>query len=275
MVRNKRTVSEDIKGRQIYGVKPHSRRNIFIFRTNSLLSDFVIAHWILISEKAIKEKGRFTVALSGGSTPVFLYKKLSLKNGLPWKKTHLFQTDERFVSPEDDESNFFMINKTLLSRINIPKNNIHPILTDEETAGNSAVKYDKKLTAYFKKTGKGLPQFDLVLLGIGEDGHTASLFPQTEAVKEAERFAMPVSLKNKTNNDRITITLPLINNARNIMFLVTGSKKGNIMKEVIDKKDSSLPAVKVKQRNGRLFFLLDESAGKFIKNNKEVIYVKG
>lgn len=266
-VRKLQCASEAAKRREAYSVVPHKYKKVLIFRTIGLLSDFVIAQWRAISEKAIKKRGCFTAALSGGSTPVFLYKKLSRENALPWKKTHIFMADERFVPYEDDRNNFSMINRTLLGHLNIPKENIHPISTDENMPAASAVKYEKKLISFFRTSGNCLPQFDLILLGIGEDGHTASLFPQTESVKEVKRLAMAVSSKNKTKKDRITITLPLINNAANIMFLVTGEKKSKIVKEVIEKKNSLLPAARVKPENGRLFFLLDEDAGRLLKNN--------
>ena len=275
MVRKTEFSSEAAKRREPYNVIPHRGKKVLIFRTIGLLSDFVIAQWREISEKAIKEKGRFTVALSGGSTPVFLYKKLSQENVLPWKKTHIFMVDERFVPYEDDKNNLSMINRTLLIHLNIPKENIHPIATDEKTPAASAAKYEKKLISFFRTSGSGLPQFDLILLGIGEDGHTASLFPQTKSVREEKRLTVAVSPKSKTKKDRITITLPLISNAENIMFLVTGENKAKIVKEVIEKKKSLLPAAMVKPENGRLLFLLDEGAGRLLKNNKEVFYVKG
>lgn len=235
-------------------------KNILAFKDINEIADFVIAQWKTISEKAIKEKGYFSVALSGGKTPELLYNKLSHKRTLPWNKTHVFLTDERFVPYEDEKNNFNMINNTLLYHVSIPKGNIHAISTAEDAPQASAIKYERDLRSFFKVNTKP-PRFDLILLGIGKDGHTASLFPGTTAVKEKKRLSAAAAPLDKTKNERITITFPVINNAENVMFLVTGASKAKIVKEVIDGKNDLLPAAMVEPENGRLFFLLDESAG--------------
>ena len=125
----------------------------------------------------------------------------------------------------------------------------------------------------FFKNNTEPPQFDLILLGIGEDGHTASLFPGTQAVKEMNRLAIAAAPFDKTKNGRITITLPVINNAENVMFFVTGGNKAKIIKEVIDGENYLLPAAMVEPENGRLFFLLDESAGALLAGSKQAINV--
>lgn len=231
------------------------------------MADFVIAQWKTISEKAIKGKGYFSVALSGGRTPEFLYKKLSNKRTLPWNKTHVFLTDERYVPYEDEENNLHMINNTLLTRVSIPKKNVHPISTSEVTPLESAEKYEEDLISFFRTAETALPKFDLILLGIGEDGHTASLFPETPSLKEIRHFAVTVSPKDKTKKDRITITFPVINMAKNIVFLVTGGNKAKIVKDVIEGKNNLLPAAMVEPEKGKLFFLLDESAGSLLKKD--------
>jgi len=232
------------------------------------MANFVIAQWRTISKGAIKEKGCFSVALSGGKTPVFLYKKLSLKRTLPWDKTYIFQTDERFVPYQDKENNFHMIRDRLLNKIVIPKKNVHSISTKENASQLSARRYERDLRSFFEVNTRP-PRFDLILLGVGQDGHTASLFPAAKAVKERKRLAVATAPLNKTENERITITFPVINNAENVMFLVTGNRKAKIVKEVIDDKYDLLPASMVKPESGKLFFLLDASAGSMLADSKQ------
>jgi 6-phosphogluconolactonase len=247
-----------------------NNKKIIIFKTIDNIADFVIAQWKTISEKAIKEKKCFTVALSGGKTPVFLYKKLSHKRTLPWNKTHVFLTDERYVPYEDEENNLHMINNILLTRVSIPKENVHPISTSEVTPLESAERYEEDLISFFRIAETRFPNFDLILLGIGEDGHTASLFPETPSLKDTRHFAVTGTTKDKTKMDRITITLPVINKAENIIFLVTGGNKAKIVKDVIQGKNILLPAALVKPEKGNLFFLLDESAGALLKSSKQL-----
>lgn len=242
-----------------------NEKKIIIFKTSDNMADFVIAQWKTISERAIKEKGCFSVALSGGKTPVFLYKKLSHKKTLPWDKTYIFQTDERFVPYQDKENNFHMISDMLLNKIGIPRENVYPISTAEDASQLSAERYERNLRSFFEVNAKP-PRFDLVLLGIGQDGHTASLFPAAQAVKERKRLAVATAPLNKKENERITITFPVINNAENVMFLVTGNRKAKIVKEVIDDTCDLLPASMVKPESGKLFFLLDASAGSLLES---------
>lgn len=238
-------------------------KKILIFKTIDDMADFVIDQWKTMSAKGIKNKKRFCVALSGGKTPVSLYKKLSQKKTLPWDKTHIFIVDERFVPYENEENNFHMINNTLLAHVSIPEENVHAIATDEDTSQAAAEKYEMDLLSFFKNNTEA-SRFDLILLGIGKDGHTASLFPGTPAVKEEKRLAVAAAPLDKTKDERITITLPVINNAENVMFLVTGSSKAKIVKEVIDGENDLLPASMVQPGNGKLFFLIDERAGALI-----------
>lgn len=241
--------------------------NVFIFKNPDQLADFFITQWETICNNAITARGQFIAALSGGRTPVIFYQRLSVEKYLPWDKTHIFMVDERFVPYESRENNYHTINRTLLRHVAIPARNVHPILTSENSPQASAKRYEDDLISWFKITGPRLPLFDLVLLGMGEDGHTASLFPEIQFLKEAKRLAVPVSPLDKTKMDRITITLPVINNAGNVMFLVTGRSKSTIIKEVVEGKNNLLPAAMVNPKHGRLLFLLDESAGTLLKKN--------
>lgn len=239
-------------------------KEIYIFSGIEQITDFVINKWTDLSEKAINEKGVFSVALSGGKTPEMLYQKLTEKTELPWNKTHIFMVDERFVPYESSESNFRMISQSLLRHVTIPAKNIHFISTTDDTPQTSALKYENDLISYFKKTNKNSPGFDLILLGIGSDGHTASLFPSSSSLKVTRHLVMAVSPADKTGEKRITLTLPVINKTKDIYFLVTGEGKADTIKKVLENKNSVLPAAMVKPDNGNLFFLLDNSAASML-----------
>lgn len=242
-------------------------KEVLIFKDINEIADYVLEWWKELSEITVTGKGQFTAAISGGKTPVAFYQKLSTEKNLQWDKIHVFLVDERFVPYESGENNYHSINKTLLRHVAIPARNVHPILTSESSPQVSAKRYEKDLISYFKITGSKLPQFDLILLGMGEDGHTASLFPDTASVKEKKHLAIAVSPEGQGKKDRITITLPVINNARNIMFLITGKNKAKVVRDVIEGKNNLLPAAMVRPENGRLFFLLDESAGALLKKD--------
>jgi 6-phosphogluconolactonase len=195
-----------------------------------------------------------------------LYEKLAKTTGLLWNMTHVFMVDERFVPYESYDNNHHMINRILLINIEIPASNIHPILTTEITPQTSAAKYEEDLVAFFKKTKSRTPGFDLVLLGVGDDGHTASLFPGTSAVDEAKHLAVEGVSPDNTNKERITITFPLINNSENIIFLATGTNKAGVMKDILENEKSPLPAAKVRPLNGRVLFLLDRDAATLLSH---------
>ncbi len=243
----------------------YKKNRVHIFSTLDSLNAFAFEKWIEVLEYAILKRGRFAVALSGGKTPIDLYKRLAgSKKPLPWNKTHIFIVDERFVPFEHDQSNFLMIDQTLLSQIKIPEENIHPVSTEENSPENSALKYEQDLTSFFKLKPGEFPKFDLILLGIGEDGHTASLFPDSELLSETRRMAVQVSHADTLINERITLTLPVINNSKNIIFLASGSGKSAVLKDIVENSDSALPSALVKPKEGKLFFLLDEGAGSLL-----------
>lgn len=231
----------------------------FVFKNSDEMWQFMAAKWREIASVAIKEKGYFTVALSGGKTPVGFYQRLLTIRGLPWDKTHIFLVDERFVPPFHAESNYGMLQETLLSKIRIPPQNIHCISTLALSPHAAAEKYEKELIVFFRLHEGGIPEFDLILLGIGEDGHTASLFPGSEALKERRHLVSSVKL-DILLHDRVTLTLPVINNARNVVFLLSGKHKAAVARKLIDEKDHSLPASMVKPEKGRLIFLMEREA---------------
>ena len=211
-------------------------------------------------EEHIKNSRSFHIALSGGSTPkeIFDYMAKNAKD-TDWSKVHLYWGDERCVPPTDTESNYKMTVDHLLSKINIPKENIHRIL-GEDSPGSEAVRYGKVLDQRLPQV-KGVPQFDLVILGMGDDGHTASIFPHQIALWDSEANC-EVAIHPDSGQRRITITGKIINNAKTVAFLVTGKSKAEKVKCIIDKGEgySVYPASLVAPISGDLIWFLDAEA---------------
>jgi 6-phosphogluconolactonase len=229
-----------------------------IFAEKGEMLAFMLARWRDVASAAIASKGQFTAALSGGRTPRDFFFLLSHLQPELWAETHIFLVDERCVPLDSPDSNYAMIRSSLLSSISLPSENIHPVPVDPDDASASATKYEEELRYFFRLSAGSLPAFDLVHLGVGADGHTASLFPGTPALDETLRLTSEVLLGESKHN-RITLTLPVINNAENIMMLVTGGDKADIMKRVIAQQDRSLPAALVRPR-GKLLYVLDNEA---------------
>jgi 6-phosphogluconolactonase len=191
--------------------------------------------------RAVRERGVFTVALSGGKTPEELYARLAgpeLRGSIPWGKVFVFWGDERFVPLDHPESNFGMARRSLFAGIEIPGINIHPIPTDEPTPLRAAEAYEERVRSSFgtivKNASDAAPVFDLVLLGMGKDGHTAALYPGGQALTEEGRLFTAVDAPDWAPvRQRITATLPLINNSRAAFFLVTGEDKKEMLKQVL------------------------------------------
>lgn len=236
------------------------KKQVIIFKDIDGIADYAVRKWTEIAEKTVNEKDSFSVALSGGKTPATLFKKLAKEKNLPWNRTHVFMVDERFVPYHNENNNYRMINETLLRHVDIPAKNIHPISTTVETPQASALKYEKELDSFFSSR----PGLDLVLLGIGNDGHTASLFPGMPSLKEKKHRAIAVPPSGSIMSERITMTFPIINKAKNIMFVAAGSNKSEIIREVKENEKSRLPAAMVRPRKGSLFFLLDEAAASLL-----------
>ncbi len=233
---------------------------VLAFKTKAAATDFAIKKWAALAEDSVKTEKRFTAAVSGGGTPQDFYRKLGMQKNLPWDRTHIFLVDERFVPFNNAASNFGMIKESLIKNIHIPTANIHPIDTAEDSPDISATKYEAELNSFFALQSGEFPVFDLIILGVGEDGHTASLFPNDPAIFEEKRLAVAAS-NDKLEHKRVTISLPLINNARNIIFLVTGKNKAPVIKEILEKHQQQLPAARVMPQNGELFFILGECYG--------------
>ena len=204
---------------------------------------------------------RFHVALSGGKTPKGLFKKLSKKyaDSIPWSRIHFWWGDERCVSPNDEESKYKMTNDYLLSKISIPKENIHRII-GEENPEEEANRYSDEINEQLNHRGEN-PVFDLLILGIGDDGHTASIFPDEIELFENEKICS-VTQHPITGQNRITITGRVLNNAIRIFFLVTGENKSTRISEIMNDSEAVklLPAYYISPKNGELIWFLDEAA---------------
>ena len=209
-------------------------------------------------QAAIESRDQFTIALSGGSTPRPLYEALSGQS-LPWSKIHVFWGDERYVPATHQDSNQLMARQTWLDKIEIPEENIHPMHTSSADPSQDAQKHDAELQHFFQTQGGEIPLFDLILLGMGDDGHTASLFPHTEALTVRDRL---VTVGNKDGQPRLTFTVPLINQARCVLFVVAGANKRPALKHIFAEQDDEMnyPS-RLIQPQGELIWLLDQAAG--------------
>jgi len=241
----------------------NKEKEVLTFENPKALFNRITQKWHQISKDAINQRGKFVVALSGGKTPISLYDSLSLSPyALSWPDTHIFLVDERFVGFTDEQSNYGMIQRYLLGKVDIPESNRHPIPILENTS-LSAKEYEKTLQAFFALGENQLPCFDLIILGIGGDGHTASLFRDDKTLHDTKSLVVPVYYP-KVNKERISLTLPVINNAKNIIFLVTGKDKARIVKDIVEGDAPSLPASLVKPSTGKLFFFLDSDSATFL-----------
>lgn len=207
------------------------------------------------------EQHPFSVALSGGNTPRRVYELLAsdeFKLKVNWQFVHIFFGDERPVPPDDPASNYGMAVTALISRVPIPESNVHPISGSGDPHEN-ARSYERELRTYF--TGSPWPRFDLVLLGMGEDGHTASLFPGTAGISEKTGWVV-ANWVEQLNQFRITLTAPAINSAVQILFLVTGANKASHLAEVLNGpyRPNFLPAQLIKPDDGEMLWMIDQAA---------------
>lgn len=242
---------------------------IKIFSDLEKLNIFAAEKFVEIANNAIEKRGYFTVALAGGSTPKLLYQLLSsgnFRDKIDWTKVSFFFGDERNVLPNADESNFKMANENLFKPLQINDENIFRWQTQLTDTENIATNYAEKVRLFFES--KTEMQFDLMLLGMGSDGHTASLFPNTKALNEIEKIAV-ANYVEKLNDWRFTLTFPIINNARNIIFLVAGEEKAETLREVLEGEfePEKLPSQNVRPKQGNLFWLIDKAVAKLLSND--------
>jgi 6-phosphogluconolactonase len=241
------------------------RVELRVFVDAEELAAAAAAEFLAQGKAAIAAHGRFSVVLSGGSTPIRLYTLLAThRRGGPrlsWAKVHVFWGDERVVPPNHPESNFRTAREALLARVPIPQANVHRIRTEARTPAAAAALYEQELRSFFAPSVGQFPKFDLVLLGLGADGHTASLFPGSEALRERTRLVV-APMVTKLGVHRITLTLPVINNARAVMFLVSGGQKAETLARALEggERGEKLPAQLVRPRDGTVLWLVDRAA---------------
>jgi 6-phosphogluconolactonase len=220
-------------------------------------------HVVLAANEAVSARGRFTIALSGGSTPKSLYNLLATnaRTTLPWEHTLFFWGDERHVPPTDPESNYRMVDEAMLSKVPVPPANVYRMPAENPDAEAVAETYEQTLRKVFQLGPNDVPQFDLILLGMGPDGHTASLFPGTAGLKEKSRLVI-ANWVEKLKTYRLSFTLPAINAARSVAFLVSGTDKAPVLKAVLEGNDpgEQYPAKLVHPKDGKLIWFLDRAA---------------
>jgi len=240
-------------------------RIVKIYSTPLELAEKFAEEMVYMINESANKKEPFTIALSGGSTPELLFTLLSKKHSenVPWQYVHFFWGDERCVSPDNIESNYGAAFRKLLAMIEIPSFNIHRIIGEDDPY-KEASRYSEEILL-FTRNRDGLPLFDLVLLGLGEDGHTASIFPGNLELFESDRIC-DVTFHPDTQQKRITVTGRIINNADSVVFLVTGRKKNKIVEKILKNSQSAsyIPAYFVVPVYGRLSWLIDQDAANLL-----------
>ncbi len=232
------------------------------------LAEAAATHVVECARKAIADRGRFALALSGGSTPRLLYERLASRDfadRIDWPQVHVFWGDERAVPPDHADSNYRMARETLLAQVPIPQKNIHPI-NGEAAPTTAAAEYEALLRQFFMTGRKppdapGRARFDLVLLGMGEDGHTASLFPGAPVITEGRQWVAAYRVE-KLDAWRITLTPAVLNAALEVVFLVSGAEKARRLQQVLygPYQPRVLPAQIVRPERGRVLWMVDDAA---------------
>ena len=214
--------------------------------------------------QAIAKDGRFLVALSGGNTPQQMFQLLAseeFRGQVDWGKVHFFWSDERAVPPTDPQSNYGMARREMLIRVPIPQGNVHRMEAEKPSIGRAAHEYEEVLRKYLDLDDRGFPRFHLIFLGMGKDGHTASLFPGGRVARQTSRWVITPAVA-KPNLRRMTLTMPVLDAAMRVVFLVVGSEKDEILRAVLEgKAEPPYPAQLVQLRDkGQKLFLVDKAA---------------
>jgi len=247
----------------------HANTEVRVLPDGAAIATRCAQRFVEIAIAAVREKGSFHVALAGGSTPKILYSLLveepTLRSQVPWNKMHVFFGDERHVGPDDAQSNFCMARETMFSKSPLRPEQVTRIKGEYPEAEDGAKEYDQAIRTYFKLSEGQFPRFDLVLLGMGNEGHTLSIFPGTKALRENRRIAVH-NWVGKVLMDRITLTAPAVNNAANVIFMVTGADKAPALTAVLERfyEPDQLPAQLIQPLNGNLLWLVDSAAGSML-----------
>ncbi len=241
-------------------------RQIIIKNDPLTLAEKAVELFVADAIQAIRKKGCFNVALSGGSTPREMHKLLanqSYCSQISWKDVRIFWVDERCVPQDDPASNYGIAKCDFIDAVPIPESQVYPIRcgsAPRESAGD----YQQILRDNVNPKNRSIPCFDLIFLGMGTDGHTASLFPQHSVLLEKEELVASVK-GGRPNVDRISMTLPLLNQAHHIAFLVTGKEKAEIVKKVMEIRNGHLPAQRIQPSDGKLTWLLDRGSSALLR----------
>lgn len=236
-----------------------------IFSDLNELSRAAAEEVVRLAGEAVQQSGLFTVALSGGSTPRSLYALLAddpvLAKQLPCDRMYFFWGDERAVPPDHPDCNYRMAHETMLSKLPVPEANVHRIHAESMDAHKAAADYDSKLREFFRLSPGELPRLDLVLLGMGADGHTASLFPRSAALREKEKLAVNVRME-KLKSHRVTLVPPVFNHAIHVLFLVSGAEKAEALKAVLEGEyqPDQVPSQLIRPAYGKLTWMVDQAA---------------
>ena len=241
------------------------KNKIEIFGDTGSLNKATAEFLIKLAHECVAARGKFVVSFSGGSTPEQLFVLLAgddYKTRMPWAQTFIFWGDERYVSLTDASNNAFVAKSLLLNKIDIPEENIFPIPVNLQPAEEAAKAYERSLRNFF---GEGAPKFDLIMLGIGANAHTASLFPHTPVIHEQKAWVSAVYV-DEVKMFRITMTAPFINLARNVLFLAVGSGKAEVLKTIFTaaRNPDEYPAQLISPVNGNLYWFIDKSAAALI-----------
>jgi len=241
-------------------------REIRILADGAAIAKRAAQEFVQSAATAVRTKGAFNVALAGGSTPKALYSLLvndpALRSHLPWDKIHLFFGDERHVAPDHPDSNFRMAAEAMISKSPLKPEQVTRIKGEYPDADQAALEYEKALREYFKLKNGEYPRFDLLLAGMGNEGHTLSLFPGTKALHADGRLVVRNWI-GKLYADRITLTAPAASNSAEIIFMVTGADKAPALKAVLEGpfEPEQLPAQLLQPQNGKLLWLVETAAG--------------
>ena len=244
-------------------------REIRILADGAAIARRAAQEFVQAAADAVRTRGSFNVALAGGSTPKALYNLLvndpALRSQVPWDKMHLLFGDERHVPPDHPDSNFRMATETMISKAPVKPEQVTRIKGEYPDAGQAALEYEKALREYFKLKDGEYPRFDLVLVGMGNEGHTLSLFPGTKALHADGRIAVR-NWVGKLYAERITLTAPAASNAARVIFMVTGADKAPALKGVLEGpfEPEQLPAQLLQPKNGKLLWLVDTAAGSML-----------
>jgi 6-phosphogluconolactonase len=244
-----------------------TNRQIQILPTAANLFHAAAEEFVRAGRAAIGGRGRFTVALSGGNTPKSLNAQLAEHYpDFPWNRTFLFFGDERHVPPDNAESNFRMVNESLLSKISIPSENVFRVLAENPDAAKAAADYEDRIRRFFELKPKEFPRFDLIFLGMGPDGHTASLFPGSDGLKDQSHLVI-ANWVEKFKTHRITFTFPVLNNAAEVIFLASGADKAEMLHDVLEVEHTPpYPSQLIQPTDGKLLWIVDEPAAAKLTN---------